>query len=330
MVHCAQLYYDRTRELSQADVAGRLGINPTKVSRLLRQAQVEGIVKVDIDPPRLQRLELELMNAFDLKEVVVVPSGEDRAHDAVGKAASEYFLRVAQDDISIGLAPGFSIQRMMEYLEHLPFCGHKLYPMAAESTAVLRHFYPTQLAALMMTKYLRESEVEAYTYRIPNRPNDPRKWAEYKEFLDALIKDKAFVELIEKASNTDVILTGIGAVNRPDAALAAFYEAYHLTPEKCRDMGAVGMMNYYFFDAQGRIITSQEFPELGPMESSMVRIGLDEFRGAAKSFGRLVIALAGGSYKTEAVRAALAGRFFNVLITDVNVAEGLLSEVQGA
>ena len=171
------LYYDQTQELSQADVASRLGINPTKVSRLLRQAQVEGIVKVAIDPPRLQRLELELMSAFGLKEAVVVPSGEDRAYDAVGKAAAEYFVRVAQDDISIGLAPGFSIQRMIEYLERLPFKGHQLFPLAAESTALLRHFYPTQLAALMMTKYRHESQVSAYTYRIPNRPNRSEEWA---------------------------------------------------------------------------------------------------------------------------------------------------------
>lgn len=326
MVHCAQLYYDQTQELSQADVAARLGINPTKVSRLLHQAQMEGIIKVAIDPPRLQRLELELMDTFDLKEVVVVPSGEDRAYDAVGKAAAEYFIRAAQDDISIGLAPGFSIQRMIEYLQHLPFNGHRLYPMAAESTAILRHFYPTQLAALMMTKYRRESGVEAYTYRIPNRPDEPGKWADYKSFLNNLIKDKAFVGLLEKAGKTDIILSGIGAVAHPDPALAAFFEAYDLSSEKCGNMGAVGMMNYHFFDSQGKIITAKDCPELEPMESSVVRIGLDEFSRAAKSFGRLVIALAGGSHKTAAVRAALRGRFFNVLITDINVAEGLLKE----
>jgi deoxyribonucleoside regulator len=325
MVHCAQLYYDQTEELSQAEVAGRLGINPTKVSRLLRQAQAEGIVKVAIDPPRLQRLELELMDTFGLKDAVVVPSGEGRTHDAVGKAAAEYFVRIAQDDVSIGLSPGFSIQRMIEYLEPLSFVDHRLYPLSAESTAQLRHFYPTQLAALMMTKYKDDTRVKAYACRIPNRPDHPRELPRYRAFLSSVVKDPAFKKLLDEARSADIILTGIGAVDQPDPALAAYLEDYDLTSENCRAKGAVGMINYHLFDAEGRILTSQDFPELEQMESSMVRVDLQDFRQAAKSFGRSVIALAGATYKVEAVRAALKGRFFNVLITDINVAEGLLA-----
>ena len=325
MVRCAQLYYDQSQELSQADVASRLGINPTKVSRLLRQAMTEGIVKVAIDPPRLQRLELELMDAYGLKDAVVVPSGEGRAYDAVGKAGAEYFGRVVQDNMSIGLAPGFSIQRMIEYLELLAFKGHRLFPLAAESTPLLRHFYPTQLAALMMTKYRDQSQVSAYTYRIPNRPDKAEELSKYGSFLKSLTRGTAFTGLLDQSRSADLILTGVGAVANPDPALAAFFEAYDLTPAKCLDLGAVGMMNYHLFDREGRILTARDYPELSAMESSMVRIDLDDFTKAAKSFGRLVIALAGASYKIEPVKAALRGRFFNVLVTDVNLAEGLLS-----
>ena len=35
-----------------------------------------------------------------------------------------------------------------------------------------------------------------------------------------------------------MILTGIGAVAHPDPALAAFFEAYDLTSEKCLDLRA--------------------------------------------------------------------------------------------
>lgn len=324
MVHCAQLYYDQKQELSQADVARKLGINATKVSRLLRQAQSEGIVKVAIDPPRIQSLELGLMDTYGLKDAVVVPSGEGRAHDAVGKAAAEYFTRIAQNDVSIGLAPGYSVQRMIEFLLLLPFSGHRLYPMAAESTAMLRHFYPTQLAALMMTKYRDESQVSAYTYRIPNRPDSPDRQAEYASFLESIVADPSFRDLLDEARHTDIVLAGIGAVDRPDPAQAAFYETYDLTSEKLQKGGAVGMINYHFFDPEGNILTSREVPSLEPMETSMVRIDLEDFRRAAQSFGRSVVALAGASYKIEAVRAALKGQFLNVLIADVNVAEGLL------
>ncbi len=325
MVRCAQLYYDKDEELSQAEVAARLEINPTKVSRLLRQAQGEGIVKVAIEPPRIQRLELALMDAFGLKDAVVVPSGDQRAHDAVGRAAAEYFTRVAQDDISIGLAPGYSVQKMIDYLEPLPFSGHKLYPLAAESTSILRHFYPTQLASLMMTKYRDDSRVSAYAYRIPSRPTNEANLPRYRELFNLILQDETFQRLMAEAGRADVFLMGVGAVERPDPALSAFFDSYGLEPEVLIAKGAVGMINYQFFDAEGRVLSAEECPALEPIGASMISIPLKEFQRAAKAFGRSVIALAGASYKLEAIRGALKGRFFNVLITDVNIAEGLLA-----
>lgn len=325
MVRCAQLYYDRERELSQAEVASALGINPTKVSRLLRQAQNEGVVRVTIDPPRLQRLELELMDSFGLRDAVVVPSGDHRAHDAVGRAAADYFARIAQDDISIGLAPGYSIQKLIDYLELLPFVGHRLYPLAAESTSVLRHFHPTQLASLMMTKYRDGSRVSAYTYRIPTRPSDEENLTRYQDLMKLIVADSGFRGLLEQASQADVLLTGVGAVNRPDPALQAFFDTYGISSQELIDRGAVGMINYQFFDAEGRLLTADDYPALGEIEASMISVPLSVFQQAAKAFGRSVIALAGASYKLNAVRAGLKGHYFNVLVTDVNVAEALLA-----
>jgi len=51
------------------------------------------------------------------------------------------------------------------------------------------------------------------------------------------------------------------------------------------------------------------------------RRNLDDL--AAKT-ERYVVAVAGGLEKTDAIRACLEGRYFNVLITDAYVAEALL------
>jgi len=327
MVRCAQLYYDRDQELSQAEVAARLNINPTKVSRLLRQAQTEGVVRVTIEPPRLQRLELELMDAFGLKDAVVVPSGDAKAHDAVGQAGADYFVRIAQDDISIGLAPGYSVQRLIDFLDLLPFTKHRLFPLSTESTSVVRHFYPTQLAGLMMTKYQQESGVSAYTYRIPTRPESKERLDKYRTFLDLILQDGLFQRIVDQARSADVFLMGVGALNQPDPALEAFLESYDLSIEELVSCGAVGMINYQFFDEEGRILTSANCPPLKALEGSMICVPLEGFQQAAKAFGRSIIALAGASYKLQSVRAALKGRFFNVLVTDVNLAEGLLARV---
>ncbi len=325
MVRCAQLYYNQDRELSQAEVADKLEINPTKVSRLLREAQSEGIVRVEIIPPRLQRLELELMDAFGLRDAVVVPSGDVGAYEAIGQAAAEYFTRIAQDNISVGLGPGFTIQKMIEYLRALPFTGHRLYPLSSESTSVISHFYPSQLANLMMTKYKDVGRVSAYAYRIPTRPADEHDLPAYRAFMDFLFKDQAFTRLMDQARAADIMILGVGAADHPGPALSAFFKSYHLDPVELMNRGVVGMINYQFLDAEGRLLTAKEIPDLGIIEASLVRISLDDVKKAARTFGRSIIGIAGGSFKTKALRAALRGGYINVIITDVNVAEKLLN-----
>jgi DNA-binding transcriptional regulator LsrR (DeoR family) len=45
-----------------------------------------------------------------------------------------------------------------------------------------------------------------------------------------------------------------------------------------------------------------------------------------RQHGKLVIGVAGGRYKLEAIRGALLGRLCNVLITDEEVAHALIHE----
>jgi DNA-binding transcriptional regulator LsrR (DeoR family) len=48
-----------------------------------------------------------------------------------------------------------------------------------------------------------------------------------------------------------------------------------------------------------------------------------DLRERAAQENKFLIAVAGGLEKTEAIRACLKGRYFNVLITDTYVAEAL-------
>src|SRR3989442_12808780 len=54
-VHCLELYYRRGR--SQKDIARALGVSAATVSRLLKRAFDEGLVRVELDLPRREQLE---------------------------------------------------------------------------------------------------------------------------------------------------------------------------------------------------------------------------------------------------------------------------------
>ena len=55
MVQCLELYYRQGR--SQKDIAAALGVSAATVSRLLKRAFDEGLVRVELDLPRTQELE---------------------------------------------------------------------------------------------------------------------------------------------------------------------------------------------------------------------------------------------------------------------------------
>jgi DNA-binding transcriptional regulator LsrR (DeoR family) len=65
-------------------------------------------------------------------------------------------------------------------------------------------------------------------------------------------------------------------------------------------------------------------PHLAALVRRVIGVGALELRERAAREDRHLVAVAGGLEKTEAIRASLKGRFFNVLITDAYVAEALM------
>ena len=73
MVQCLELYYKQGR--SQKDIAVALGVSAATVSRLLKRAMDDGLVRVELDLPRTEELETGLVRTYGLREAVVVASG---------------------------------------------------------------------------------------------------------------------------------------------------------------------------------------------------------------------------------------------------------------
>src|SRR2546422_2938994 len=72
-VHCLELYYRRGR--SQKDIARALGVSAATVSRLLKRAFDEGLVRVELDLPRREQLEAGLGGQFGFRDAGVVAAG---------------------------------------------------------------------------------------------------------------------------------------------------------------------------------------------------------------------------------------------------------------
>ena len=74
LVRVAKLYYQF--DLTQNEIAKRLGLSRVKIHRLLNTAKEIGIVKIQIDVPDSGFLDLEnlLISKFGLRDALVVPA----------------------------------------------------------------------------------------------------------------------------------------------------------------------------------------------------------------------------------------------------------------
>ncbi|NJL95041.1 MAG: MarR family transcriptional regulator, partial [Anaerolineae bacterium] len=124
LVKVSRLYYEQ--KLTQQEIARRLHLSRPKVSRLLQQAEEEGIVQIKIVlPPGAHHTDLEarLEQTFGLLEAVVVevdPALDQLgASHQIGTAAAEYLQRTIEEGDTIGLAWGVSLNGMVSALDPL-------------------------------------------------------------------------------------------------------------------------------------------------------------------------------------------------------------------
>src|ERR1039457_1064629 len=118
MLRVAQLYYED--KLKQAEISQNLHVSQATVSRLLKRAEEEGVVRVTITAPRgtYPQIENGLRQRYGLSEAVVAECFEDREEailSTIGAAAANYLeVTLSQGDI-IGISSwSASLLRMVD------------------------------------------------------------------------------------------------------------------------------------------------------------------------------------------------------------------------
>ncbi|MDE3197350.1 MAG: sugar-binding transcriptional regulator [Acidobacteriota bacterium] len=310
MAKVARMYY--TRGLNQTQICERLDIHQSTVSRLLRKAEREGIVRIAVSLPSGSHTEVEdaLETTFGLRDAVVVDCLEDEDQIArdLGAAAAFYLETTIKPGDVIGISSwSASLLSMVD-------CMHPNSRSKTEKVVQILGGVGNPNAAFHATTLTRRlaSLIGATATLLP-APGVVGS-AEAKRVL---MRDPFVREATGLFDSITLALVGIGCVE-PSKALASSGNVF--SPKELRTLasrGAVGDICLRFFDEAGK-------PVVTDLDERVISIGLGQLTRA-----RRVVGVAGGRRKTAAIRAAVVGKLVNVLITDLGAAQRLLGERTG-
>lgn len=309
MAKVARMYYEQG--IRQSDIAHRLYLSQAKVSRLLKNAEKEQIVRISVSVPHSVYSELEeaLVDTYGLQDAVVADTIQDDDEEAIrrdiGGAAAHYLATTLNRGECIGISSwSGTLLAMVNVMHQIPHpIGAKVVQIlggASESKAKIH-------AAYLATALAERVRGEAVFLPAPGIVST-------EDARQILLDEPSIREVTGLFNQVTLALVGIGAVE-PSPLLASSGNIF--SPEELdmlRNHGAVGDILNFFFDAAGN-------PTQKHLANRVIGMSLDQLRKVERSVG-----VAGGKRKLAAIRGALEGGWINVLITDCFTAERLLSQ----
>ncbi len=295
----ARLYYEQGQR--QAEIASQLDLSQATVSRLLKRAEEEQIVRITVSVPQGVYADLEeaLQRVYGLKEAIVV--------DTVDADGGDQLLR------DLGAAAAFYVETTLKPRDVVGISSWSA-TLLAMANAMQPLARPSEARVVQILGGVGDPAAEGHAVHLTRRlatlirgdatflpaPGITGSADASRHFLD----DPFVQEAMALYDRVSLALVGIGALE-PSTLLARSGNVFSPQElEVLREQGAVGDICLRFFDATGK-------PVATPLNERVIGMHLEQLRRVPRAVG-----IAGGRKKLAAIRGALMGRWINVLITD--------------
>ena len=301
-VRVAWLYHDR--QLTQQEIADRLGLSRSTISRVLTEAERDGIIRVVITQPLPEsaRLAEALIERYELAGAVVGTSldGESPALAAAIATARRLESIAASGSVTIAAGWGRTIALSAGETRPIPTSDVTIVDAFGHTTT------DDTTAAVEVTNTLAR-KFDARVMHVPSPGFAPST-----EIAGTFLSSPPVARALRKARSADVLLVSVGIIGCESLLVAEGF----MTEEAMNEVieaGAVGEVFGWYFNAAGN---SVEAPSLHP-----VALTLDDMRNACR-----VIGVAGGVEKADAIRGAIASGILDEIAIDETLAEELLKK----
>jgi deoxyribonucleoside regulator len=302
MIKVATLYYKD--KLSQLKIGQKLKISKYQVIRLLKMAEKNNVVQINIIDPvvNLTDLEDELENRFELSRVIVVENkglSDTELRSKLGQVASKYLLEIIKEEDIIGISWGSTLN---EVINNLPSKINRNIEVVQVVGANLQS--SIQLSSHDIAKrFAQKFGVEPLLLFAPAIVGD-------KKIRNLLINDLSMKKIFDYFKKINMVIFGIGTLTSE-----AFLKSGLITDTDINfleESHAVGDVINHFLNIEGKICYKD-------LEDRLIAIPAQDLKKVPYR-----IAVAGGSFKSEIILGAIRGKYLNILITDQTAAEKIL------
>jgi DNA-binding transcriptional regulator LsrR (DeoR family) len=290
------LYY--IEELTQTEIAQRLGLSTPKVNRLLQQAREQGYVNITIRTPFQQLFDLEnrLSAVFGLKEAIVIPTLAESGTstlNALGGVAANFLLEHLRDGDVLAITPGSTVQAVAQSIDASRNYQVVIVPILGASQGQIEsdmNYLATNMAERLGGK--------AYQLHAP-------AFVDTREQCELMSSMGPVKEILDIARRANIALLGVGTLNAESSRFVQFTalsaEELNLIADVC---GGVGEIAAHVFTIDGQPC-GQEYTD------RVIGLTLAEIRNIPFRIG-----VAATAAKALSIYGALRGGYLHALITD--------------
>ena len=303
-INVAKLYY--RSDFSQQKIAQELGVSRPSISRLLQYAKDKGYVNIQIVDPveDMSIMEQRLKDKLHLKDVKIASStinDEEEIKKYISIAAAQYLDGIIKDGDIIGVGWGTTLYNMSQALISRSIKGSQVVQLEGGLSNSEWNNYSREILENFANNFNTVAQYLPLPVIFDNKAT--------KEQVD---KDRYIKRILELGRHANIALFSVGTV-RPNALFFRLgYTDIHEQEKIQRN--SVGDICSRFFDVEGRVCNRD-------LDERTVGITLSELRDKEYS-----IMISGGEGKINAIKAALKGRYANVLITDQFTGKALLED----
>jgi DNA-binding transcriptional regulator LsrR (DeoR family) len=304
----ARLFFDQ--QVSKVEIADRLAISRFRVARLIDLALERGLVRIEFRdmPARDRHTAKAIEDRFGIDLCVVAAEGGDAAGRTLPRLAAEVVAEFIGEGDVVGIAWGATLAAVVAELPTRSDPSVRVLQLAGSSTRVKPEEAPGELAR-------RLAERLGGDYR----PLFAPAFVEAAQLRDALLREADIAEIVAEYARLSLAVVGIGAFHgagelhgEDEPAGSSLIQVGVLSKDdltEMEDTGAVGDLILYPFDRAGAFVAPH-------LTARAIAISVEQLRKVPR-----VIAVAGGSWKAEAIAGALATGVINVLVTDHEAAD---------